>query len=169
MADNAFADTAPVSSTEPYRHPKTVFAHLFFKTAAVLFYLFGAYFTTSFVVIFVMVTTLLSLDFWTVKNVTGRLLVGLRWWNKVAEDGSTEWVFESKKVWQDTVVSDLHDSFRYVLPHIVSYASSRSWFDFRMLHAGQGTPLNGIAYFLVVHVWVHRDMGIILFDNFGWT
>lgn len=27
--------------------------------------------------------TLLAFDFWTVKNVSGRLLVGLRWWNKV--------------------------------------------------------------------------------------
>ena len=38
---------------------------------------------------------LLSVDFWTVKNVTGRLLVGLRWWNRVRDDGSSEWVFES--------------------------------------------------------------------------
>jgi hypothetical protein len=30
-----------------------------------------------------MVTLLLAFDFWTVKNVTGRLLVGLRWWNEV--------------------------------------------------------------------------------------
>ena len=44
------------------------------------------------------VVLLLAADFWTVKNVTGRLLVGLRWWNKVNEDGSTEWVFESRKV-----------------------------------------------------------------------
>lgn len=41
---------------------------------------------------------LLAADFWTVKNVSGRLMVGLRWWNKVNEDGSTEWVFESRKV-----------------------------------------------------------------------
>ena len=39
---------------------------------------------------------LMAADFWTVKNVTGRLLVGLRWWN----DGGTEsnentWRFES--------------------------------------------------------------------------
>lgn len=26
---------------------------------------------------------------------TGRLLVGLRWWNRINEDGSSEWVFES--------------------------------------------------------------------------
>ena len=41
---------------------------------------------------------LLAADFWTVKNITGRLLVGLRWWNKVNEDGTSEWVFESRKV-----------------------------------------------------------------------
>lgn len=29
------------------------------------------------------------------QNVTGRLLVGLRWWNKINEDGTSEWVFES--------------------------------------------------------------------------
>ena len=41
------------------------------------------------------VILLLAFDFWTVKNVTGRLLVGLRWWSHVTEDGSNEWVFES--------------------------------------------------------------------------
>ncbi|KAJ3334352.1 Golgi apparatus membrane protein TVP23 A [Blyttiomyces sp. JEL0837] len=29
-------------------------------------------------------------------NVTGRLLVGLRWWNEIREDGTEEWIFESK-------------------------------------------------------------------------
>ena len=43
------------------------------------------------------VVLLLAADFWTVKNITGRLMVGLRWWNKVNEDGTTEWVFESRK------------------------------------------------------------------------
>jgi len=37
---------------------------------------------------------LLSADFWVVKNVSGRRLVGLRWWSNVAEDGETKWVFE---------------------------------------------------------------------------
>jgi len=39
----------------------------------------------------------LACDFWTVKNVTGRLLVGLRWWNDVKEDGSSEWKFQAKE------------------------------------------------------------------------
>ena len=29
-----------------------------------------------------------------VKNVSGRLLVGLRWWHEVKDDGSSEWKFE---------------------------------------------------------------------------
>jgi len=33
------------------------------------------------VMTFICVLLLSSFDFWTVKNVTGRLLVGLRWWN----------------------------------------------------------------------------------------
>eukprot|EP00518_Triparma_eleuthera_P013265 CAMPEP_0182486154 /NCGR_PEP_ID=MMETSP1319-20130603/46525_1 /TAXON_ID=172717 /ORGANISM="Bolidomonas pacifica, Strain RCC208" /LENGTH=153 /DNA_ID=CAMNT_0024688213 /DNA_START=1 /DNA_END=458 /DNA_ORIENTATION=+ len=42
-----------------------------------------------------MCVLLLACDFWTVKNVTGRLLVGLRWWNNVREDGTNEWRYES--------------------------------------------------------------------------
>jgi len=51
-----------------------------------------------FIELFLTIVLLLAFDFWTVKNVTGRLLVGLRWWNKVEEDGTSVWVFESKKV-----------------------------------------------------------------------
>lgn len=29
------------------------------------------------------------------KNVSGRLMVGLRWWNEVSETGGSEWKFES--------------------------------------------------------------------------
>ena len=33
-------------------------------------------------------------DFWCVKNLTGRILVGLRWWSQVNADGTEEWRFE---------------------------------------------------------------------------
>lgn len=38
------------------------------------------------------------MDFWTVKNITGRLMVGLRWWNYVDDDGKSHWMYESRKV-----------------------------------------------------------------------
>jgi len=79
------------------RHPSAAIAHVGFKAAAILLYVFSGWsiFGLSYSTVFISVTLLLAADFWTVKNVTGRLLVGLRWWNKIREDGSSEWVFES--------------------------------------------------------------------------
>lgn len=57
------------------------------------------WFSESFIANFVAVVLLLSMDFWTVKNITGRLMVGLRWWNYVDDDGKSHWVFESRKVY----------------------------------------------------------------------
>ena len=50
-----------------------------------------------FVINFIVTVLLLAADFWTVKNVTGRLLVGLRWWNVIEENGESRWVFESRQ------------------------------------------------------------------------
>ncbi|OUM67550.1 hypothetical protein PIROE2DRAFT_58689 [Piromyces sp. E2] len=50
----------------------------------------------NYVISFVIITMLLAFDFWTVKNISGRLLVGLRWWNEINEDGTNSWLFESK-------------------------------------------------------------------------
>jgi len=38
------------------------------------------------------------MNFWTVKNITGRLLVGLRYWNYVDKTGNNHGIFESRKV-----------------------------------------------------------------------
>lgn len=65
---------------------------------AVLSYILCGWFSDSFITSFVVVVLMLSADFWTVKNITGRLLVGLRWWNYIDDDGQSHWVYESKKV-----------------------------------------------------------------------
>lgn len=76
-------------------HPTVAVFHVAFKMAAIASYLLLGIFTKSFVVHFVLTVTLLAFDFWTVKNVSGRLLVGLRWWNDVDEDGAGTWRFET--------------------------------------------------------------------------
>ena len=58
------------------QHPVTCAFHVLFRTLAVLVYFFCNWFTHSFVIAFVLIALLHSMDFWTVKNVTGRLLVG---------------------------------------------------------------------------------------------
>jgi hypothetical protein len=76
-------------------HPVAAFFHFIFKALALLIYLIASVAGISYVSEFITVTLLLAADFWVVKNVTGRLLVALRWWNHVKDDGESEWIFES--------------------------------------------------------------------------
>ncbi|CAI5458471.1 unnamed protein product [Closterium sp. Yama58-4] len=85
----------PQAEGPKYAHPQVVFFTCFFKAAALGFYLLGSWFTSSFVIDFVVCVLLIALDFWVVKNVSGRILVGLRWWNETDESGETLWHFES--------------------------------------------------------------------------
>ena len=84
------------SSSSIHAHPQAAFFTILFKGLAIGAYIFGSFFSSNFILIFVFVILCLASDFWTVKNVTGRLLVGLRWWNHVKSDGTNEWKFESK-------------------------------------------------------------------------
>ncbi|KAG0976916.1 hypothetical protein G6F57_009730 [Rhizopus arrhizus] len=88
--NNAIRDYFEQSS-----HPIAAFFFLAFRLGAILTYLLGTIFSDNFTLIFVVTILLLAFDFWTVKNVSGRLLVGLRWWNEIQPDGSNKWVFES--------------------------------------------------------------------------
>ena len=80
-------------------HPSVIIFHILFKGLALMVYMFGGWFVPSsggsqFIIMTVFIILLLAADFWVVKNVTGRFLVGLRWWNRVDND-STTWIFES--------------------------------------------------------------------------
>jgi len=80
-------------------HPVVIIFHILFKAGALFLYIFGGWIVgknhgARFISLTVACILLLAADFWVVKNVTGRLLVGLRWWNQVKED-ETEWIFES--------------------------------------------------------------------------
>jgi len=85
-----------LQSGKAFQHPVVCLCHVGFRTCALLVYLFGGMFSSSFIGVFVSVVLLLSIDFWTVKNITGRILVGLRWWNYINDDGESSWIFESR-------------------------------------------------------------------------
>lgn len=80
--------------SENYANPITCFFHVLFKAGALAFYILFSLFVKSFVIIFVITVLLAALDFWVVKNVSGRILVGLRWWNEIDDDGNSVWKFE---------------------------------------------------------------------------
>ncbi|XP_027936102.1 Golgi apparatus membrane protein-like protein ECHIDNA isoform X1 [Vigna unguiculata] len=64
------------------------------QAASLAFYILSALFIDNFVIIFVVTVLLAALDFWVVKNVSGRILVGLRWWNEINDLGESVWKFE---------------------------------------------------------------------------
>jgi hypothetical protein len=64
--------------------------------ASLLVYILGFFFTKNYILIFILTVTLLAFDFYYLKNIAGRRLVGLRWWNEVnSQTGQSNWVFES--------------------------------------------------------------------------
>ena len=69
--------------------------HFGFKLIAVISYLLLNLFVGNLILVYIVVLLLCIVDFWVVKNITGRRLVGLRWWSMINEDGTEEWVFES--------------------------------------------------------------------------
>ncbi|XP_071968745.1 Golgi apparatus membrane protein TVP23 homolog B-like isoform X1 [Engystomops pustulosus] len=94
---DADEETSRSSRKKKIRHPIASFFHLFFRVSAIIVYLLCELISKSFIACMVTIILLLSCDFWAVKNITGRLLVGLRWWNQVDDDGKSHWVYESRK------------------------------------------------------------------------
>ncbi|KAK6024740.1 hypothetical protein OSTOST_09447 [Ostertagia ostertagi] len=97
-------DSSQGFSLRMFSKPSIVLAHVAFKGAALAYYFLANWLSSSFIVQFLVILTLLSMDFWTVKNITGRLLVGLRWWNFVDDNGNNHWKFESAK-WEWMIVA----------------------------------------------------------------
>ncbi|XP_033840485.1 Golgi apparatus membrane protein TVP23 homolog B [Periophthalmus magnuspinnatus] len=94
---DAEEDSGKRSKKGGVKHPVALFFLLFFRVSALLVYLFCEIFGASSISSMVCIILLLSADFWTVKNISGRLLVGLRWWNQVDDDGKSTWIYESRK------------------------------------------------------------------------
>ena len=72
---------------------------------------------------------LLAADFYYLKNIAGRRLVGLRWWNEVnTTTGDSHWVFESqdRSGADGGVVQNATDK-RYTSPELELFRSSRIW------------------------------------------
>ncbi|KAI6348476.1 Golgi apparatus membrane protein tvp23 [Pyricularia grisea] len=85
-------------------HPITLLTFLAFRVASLLVYLFGLIFIDNMVMIFIITILLLAADFYYLKNIAGRRLVGLRWWNEVdPQSGDSHWVFESSEPGTKTI------------------------------------------------------------------
>ncbi|KAK2778206.1 golgi apparatus membrane protein tvp23 [Colletotrichum kahawae] len=89
-------------------HPITLLTFLAFRISSVLVYFLGLWIIKSMyvdrIMIFIITILLLAADFYYLKNIAGRRLVGLRWWNEVdPQTGDSQWVFESSEPGTKTV------------------------------------------------------------------
>jgi hypothetical protein len=91
------------------------------RLGAIVAYILGTLFTSSFIFFFISVILLLAADFWNVKNIGGRLLVGLRWWNETDENGGSIWVFETAN--PDRYINPIDSKVFWIL----LYASPALW------------------------------------------
>lgn len=66
-------------------HPKIAVLHVAFKAASLLIFLSGILFGVGYISYFIPCVIALCVDFWVVKNITGRIMVGLRWWSAISE------------------------------------------------------------------------------------
>ena len=77
-------------------NPSVALTTVGLKLAAIFFFFFLNIFASE---AFVMIVVILldAADFWYTKNIAGRTLVGLRWWNKFNPETQQDvWTFESK-------------------------------------------------------------------------
>lgn len=82
-------------------HPIVVFFTLFFKVLSAIIYLFFTQLVGESIG-FIIIIISSAFDFWFVKNVSGRFLVGLRWWNEINIDGTEEWIYESENEYRES-------------------------------------------------------------------
>ncbi len=94
----ALTEDETVTREVKRRRQLAMLSHFAARTMALLTYLFCSWFTYGFIAPVVVILTFLAADLWLVKHVSGRLLVGLRWWNEVdPSTGKSKWLFESGK------------------------------------------------------------------------
>ena len=89
---------APTQSLLGKRPTGKIFTTYFtLKLIPFVCYMFSGIFFSSTVFQWVLCIVTSSMDFWFTKNVAGRLILGMRWTNVVADDGTSHWKFEYVK------------------------------------------------------------------------
>lgn len=114
--DQTAAPVTMIDKLKQSSHPIALLFYLFFRIAPVVMYIFGNFLLglivekSRFVLHFIILIILIAADFWNVKNISGRLLVGLRWWNETDPIDNKPGQFEN--IW----VFETADPNRYINP-----------------------------------------------------
>ena len=95
------------------KNPLACIFHIAFKGLSIFCFMFLNAFLGDDILTFILVVVLAAFDFWTVKNVTGRLLVNLRWHSEIDKYGNEKWIYESdesRKAQQAAAMAGDHEA-----------------------------------------------------------
>lgn len=110
------------------------------------------------ILVFILTLLLLSADFYYLKNIAGRRLVGLRWWNEVnTTNGDSHWVFESSD--PNTRVINATDK-RFFWTSL--YATPALWIGLAILAI---IRLQSVIWLSLVGKFIHTSMFPISFSG----
>lgn len=106
---------------------------------------------------------LVSFDFWVVKNITGRYLLGLRWWNRTDDGDNEVWVFEYKDVSTDAI--------SVILPAAAAFCLLRLKLIYIKTHFVSPVDSNmfWMSSYIVLSIWIFLALISIIRLNFGWS
>lgn len=142
-------------------HPVALLSFLILRLSPPVIYIFGLLFTSNYILFFITTILLLAADFWNVKNISGRLLVGLRWWNESNELGQSIWVFENA------------DPNRYINPidskvfWLLMYVIPSVWIVFAILAILKLELLSLILVIVAISLSMTNTLAYTKCDKFG--
>ena len=115
-----------IAYIESANHPGVCLTTICFKLASPVSYLLLNIFLNSTSMVYLVVILSAAFDFWVTKNISGRKLVGLRWWNEVKDDGTEVWIFESKNEKKESN-ADYYIFWSCVYGSVVVWVSFTIW------------------------------------------
>ncbi|KAK6455589.1 Golgi apparatus membrane protein TVP23 [Scheffersomyces xylosifermentans] len=170
------SSSAPETWAERLRqssHPIALLFYMFFRVAPIFIYIFGNFFIgfitqkNRFILHFIVLILLFSADFWNLKNVAGRLLVGLRWWNETNPIEGAPGEFEN--VW----VFETADPNRYINPidskvfWVLLYVQPLAWAVFALLSLLKFQFLYLLLIIIAISLSLTNALAFTKCDKFG--
>lgn len=154
-------------------HPVALLFYILFRIAPVVIYILGNFVLgfivdkNRFILHFIVLILLITSDFWNLKNIAGRLLVGLRWWNETLPSSTKPGEYEN--VW----VFESADPSRYINPidskvfWILLYAQPVMWLLLAVLALLKFQFLYLIVVAIALALSLTNGMAFTKCDKFG--
>lgn len=95
------------------------------------------------------------------KNISGRLLVGLRWWNETDDNGESIWVFETAN--PDRVINPIDSKVFWIM----LYSTPALWIALGILAFLKFQFLSLILVFIAIALTMTNTLAFTRCDKFG--